>query len=162
MVGRMVPWIIFILLAAATLASAVLVIGQRNPILSAGALSITLLAVSSVYLTLDSPWLCGLEVLYAGALAVLFLVMIRRAGSGTKPPRFHRHWKLPIGAAVALAIELGYAFYRGRRVPPVRLAVAPAGMPTTPSQYALPVALASLMFVVAILGAIGMARKKPV
>jgi NADH-quinone oxidoreductase subunit J len=65
--------------AAAGLAvvSALVVIGQRNPIYSAFALIVTLGSLSVIFGLLGSPFIAALQVIvYAGAIMVLFLFVL--------------------------------------------------------------------------------------
>jgi NADH-quinone oxidoreductase subunit J len=65
--------------AAALLAvvSALVVIGQKNPIYSAFALIVTLCSLSVIFGLLGSPFIAALQVIvYAGAIMVLFLFVL--------------------------------------------------------------------------------------
>jgi NADH-quinone oxidoreductase subunit J len=69
--------ILFYVFAAVAVASAVVVIGQRNPITSAFALIVTLCSLSVVFALLGSPFIAVLQVIvYAGAIMVLFLFVL--------------------------------------------------------------------------------------
>ena len=83
--------ILFYAFGALALASALVVIGQRNPIYSAFALIVTLGSLSVVFALLGSPFIAVLQiVVYAGAIMVLFLFVLmllrvqpeERPGSG--------------------------------------------------------------------------------
>lgn len=67
----------FILLAAATLISAVVVVFHRNPVYSTMSLVVTLVATAGLFVMLGSPFLAALQILlYTGAILVLFLFVI--------------------------------------------------------------------------------------
>jgi NADH-quinone oxidoreductase subunit J len=69
--------VLFYLLAACALVSAVAVVGQRNPMYSAFALIVTLCSLSGIYGLLGSPFIAALQiVVYAGAIMVLFLFVL--------------------------------------------------------------------------------------
>ena len=69
--------ILFYVFAAIAVASAVVVIAQRNPMYSAFALVITLCSVAVIFGLLGSPFIAALQVIvYAGAIMVLFSMMI--------------------------------------------------------------------------------------
>jgi NADH-quinone oxidoreductase subunit J len=69
--------ILFYLFAGIAVASAVVVIGQRNPVTSAFALIVTLCALSVIFGLLGSPFIAVLQVIvYAGAIMVLFLFVL--------------------------------------------------------------------------------------
>ncbi len=69
--------ILFYTFAALAVLSALVVIGQKNPIYSAFALIITLCSVSAIFGLLGSPFIAVLQVIvYAGAIMVLFLFVL--------------------------------------------------------------------------------------
>jgi len=69
--------ILFYAAAALALVSALVVIGQRNPIYSAFALIVTLCSLSVIFALLGSPFIAALQVIvYAGAIMVLFLFVL--------------------------------------------------------------------------------------
>jgi len=69
--------ILFYAAAALAIGSALVVIGQRNPIYSAFALIVTLCSLSVIFGLLGSPFIAALQVIvYAGAIMVLFLFVL--------------------------------------------------------------------------------------
>jgi len=69
--------VLFYVFAAVTLASALVVVGQRNPMYSAFALIVTLCSLSAIFGLLGSPFIAVLQVIvYAGAIMVLFLFVL--------------------------------------------------------------------------------------
>ncbi len=73
----MMDAILFYLFAALAVASALVVIGQKNPMYSAFALIVTLCSVSVIFALLGSPFIAALQVIvYAGAIMVLFLFVL--------------------------------------------------------------------------------------
>ena len=69
--------VLFYALAVVLVASALVVVGQRNPIYSAFALVVTFCALSAIYGLLGSPFIAVLQiVVYAGAIMVLFLFVL--------------------------------------------------------------------------------------
>jgi NADH-quinone oxidoreductase subunit J len=69
--------ILFYVFAAIAVLSALVVIGQRNPIHSAFALIVTLCSMSMIFGLLGSPFIAALQVIvYAGAIMVLFLFVL--------------------------------------------------------------------------------------
>ena len=66
--------VVFYAAAALAVVSAVVVIGQKNPIYSAFALIVTLCSLAVIFGLLGSPFIAALQVIvYAGAIMVLFL-----------------------------------------------------------------------------------------
>ncbi len=73
----MMDAIVFYLFAALAVVSALLVIGQKNPMYSAFALIVTLCSMSVIFGLLGSPFIAALQVIvYAGAIMVLFLFVL--------------------------------------------------------------------------------------
>ena len=69
--------IAFFVLSLVALASAVVVVTHRNPVVSALALAFNLLAIAGFYLLLDAQFIAWLQVIvYAGAILVLILFVI--------------------------------------------------------------------------------------
>jgi NADH-quinone oxidoreductase subunit J len=73
----MIDLVLFYLFAALAVGSALVVAGQRNPMLSAFSLIVTLCSLSAIYGLLGSPFIAALQVIvYAGAIMVLFLFVL--------------------------------------------------------------------------------------
>jgi NADH-quinone oxidoreductase subunit J len=69
--------IIFVLLAGATVAGALLTVTRRNPVTAVMSLVGTFFALAAIYATLDAHFLAVLQVLvYAGAIMVLFIFVV--------------------------------------------------------------------------------------
>ena len=69
--------VLFYVFATVAVASAVVVIAQRNAIYSAFALVVTLCSLAVIFALLGSPFIAALQVIvYAGAIMVLFLFVL--------------------------------------------------------------------------------------
>ena len=69
--------ILFWILAAVTLASALTVVMISNPIYSALSLAMTMVGVSALFVTLDAFFIAGVQlIVYAGAVMVLFVMVL--------------------------------------------------------------------------------------
>jgi NADH-quinone oxidoreductase subunit J len=100
----MIDQILFYALAGVALASAVVVIAQRNPVYSAFALIVTLCSLSGIYGLLGSPFIAVLQIIvYAGAIMVLFLFVLMLLNVKQEQPDGNRGHTLQ-GVAVALAV----------------------------------------------------------
>jgi len=95
----------FYLTAAVAVASALIVIWHKNPVISALYLVLTFFAVAVLYVLLRAHFLAAIQVLlYAGAILVLFLMMVmllnlsERELGGAKPT---------LGKAAGLAAVMG-------------------------------------------------------
>ena len=153
------------------LVSAVMVITRRNAVHSVIWLIVTLFAVGGVFLMLHAEFLFAVQViLYVGGIMVLFLfvVMLVNLDVAVKQAQFNRQWHLALATAVILMAELGYGIYRGHQgFVPAQVAGPPAAAGNTQAvalalyrDYMLPVEIASILLLVAMVGAVIMAKRK--
>jgi NADH-quinone oxidoreductase subunit J len=168
----MLPQITFIVLSAVALFSAILVITRRNPVHSAMALIVTLLSIGGFYLLLHAEFVFAVQViLYVGGIMVLYLfvVMLVNLDVAAKQAQFGRQWMLGLFTVAVLSAELGYVFYRQRgsgfQLAPSSAIPAPVGNTQAIGlalyqDYMLPVEIASIMLLVAMVGAVIMAKRK--
>ena len=156
-------------LAGLAIVSALLVITLRNPVHSAISLIVTLLSLAGLYLMLYAPFVAGVQIiLYVGGIMVLFLfvimlVNVERAG---REERYSRQWPAGLLAAAALGGLFIFVYVKGSSIFPQQVAEMPE---TTNTQqiglalyqsYMLPFEIASLLLLVAIVGAVVMAKKR--
>jgi len=95
----------FYLFAAIMLIGGILVITRKNPVHSALALIVTLLAQASIYLMLYAPFVAGVQIiLYAGGIMVLFLfvIMLVSIDRTMKERQFNSQWVVGMIAATVL------------------------------------------------------------
>jgi NADH-quinone oxidoreductase subunit J len=161
----------FIILSVVALASAVMVITRRNAVHSAIWLVITLFAVGGIFLLQRAEFLFAVQIiLYVGGITVLFLfvVMLVDIDVALKQARFARQGLLALVTAVVVLALLGYALYnhgQGLNLPARPMVDAPAqntqavGMALY-QNYMLPVEIASVLLLVAMVGAVIMAKRK--
>jgi NADH-quinone oxidoreductase subunit J len=112
--------ILFYLFAAIAVASALVVVGQRNPLYSAFALIVTLCSVAAIFGLLGSPFIAVLQVIvYAGAIMVLFLfvlMLLNVRREEDRPKKGGRAIAVIAFAAVALlAAQAGWVLLRAGR-----------------------------------------------
>ena len=159
----------FYFLAFMTIASAFAVITRRNPVHAALALIVTLLSVAGFYLMLYAPFVAGVQiVLYAGGIVVLFLfvIMLVNLEQNIREYQFNKQWLVGILAAVALGGLLLFVYKRGYDIFPRTFAALPETQNTQQigvwlyGNYMLPFEIASLLLLVAIVGAVVMAKKR--
>jgi NADH:ubiquinone oxidoreductase subunit 6 (subunit J) len=140
------------------------VVTLRNIIHSAVAMMICFGSLAGMYALLGAPIVAAAQVLiYLGAISVLilFAIMLTQAGDANLPAPFHR--QLPVAAVVALAMAglIVWAVIQtdwgmtGEVVGAAVDAIATALF----TQYALPFEIISLLLLVAIIGAIYLARR---
>jgi NADH-quinone oxidoreductase subunit J len=160
----------FYYLAAACIASAMLAITRSNPIHSMLWVLALFLHVAGIFVLVGAQFLAAVQVIvYAGAILVfyLFFLMLLDLPSETAGDRFGSHWPL---AAVAGAI-IFFLVLRGYEpglAPPPPAAITEST--TTPNvaavgtalftDFVLPFEIVSLVLLVAIVGAVVVARRK--
>jgi NADH:ubiquinone oxidoreductase subunit 6 (subunit J) len=140
------------------------VVTLRNIIHSAIAMMVCFGALAGMYLLLGAGIVAAAQVLiYLGAISVLilFAIMLTQAGDANLPAPFHR--QVPIAVVIALAIAglVGWAVIQtdwalateavGAAVEDIAEAIF--------TRYALPFEIISLLLLVAIIGAIFLARR---
>jgi NADH-quinone oxidoreductase subunit J len=167
----MLPQIAFLILAVTALVSAVLVITQRNPVHCVIWLVVTLFSVGGIYLMVHAEFLFAVQViLYVGGIMVLFLfvVMLVNLDVAAKQAQFRRKWQLSVFIAIVLLGELIYGLVKGKQGLSLATVSAVATSEgntqavgrTLYQTYMLPVEIASILLLVAMVGAVIMAKRK--
>jgi len=163
---------LFLTLALIAIATALGMLLSRNAIYSALFLVLNFITVAVFYLLLGAPFIAMAQItVYAGAIMVLFLFVIMLLGAEAIPPTDVLPWQKPlaIGLSVVLAVEAAYLLITKAR--PVGDIVAPdAAVNGTEnlkqlgevlfSQYLLPFEVVSILLLVAMVGAIVLAKKE--
>lgn len=169
--------VFFLVLAGIALAGAFGTVMVSNALRSAVSLLVTIVALAGIYLTLNAHLLSALQlIVYAGAVVVLFVFVIMLIGP--TPPSPHKHKGLATRAVGVAFLSLAFVtvFNVVGTIAPQRTAMAPCrqGAPAECGQFGglesvgrvifreawLPFELASLVLLVAIVGAIGIARSR--
>jgi len=169
----MLELILFYIFAAIVLVSAILVITQKNIVHSAVFLASTLLAVAGIFLTLHAEFLAGVQVIvYVGGILVLFVfvIMLISLERSASERQFNRQWTIALIAAAALVAEFVYAIFKGRDsfVLPEPAEPSPATLAGNTqavgtalfTKFLLPFEIASILLLVAIVGAVILAKRK--
>ena len=165
----MLELVIFYTFAVIAVVSALLVITRQNAVHSAMFLAATLLSVAGVFLSLRAEFLAGVQVIvYVGGVLVLFVFVIMLVPTDRVliERRYNRQSRLVIIVAALLAGELVYALYQGSGFPAVTGDVAPAVEGNSEwvgtvlyQNYLLPFEIASILLLVAIIGAVVLSKK---
>src|SRR3984957_6982444 len=159
----------FYFLSALTVISGVLVITRKNPVHSALALIMSLLGQAALYLMLYAPFVAGVQIiLYAGGIMVLFLfvIMLVNIDRAEKERAFNKQWVIGSIAALALGGLFISVYVKGKAIFPVNPRPGAEGQNTQAigtmlyGQYMFPFEIASLLLLVAIIGAVVMAKKR--
>jgi len=167
--------LLFWILAAGTVIASLLVIGQRNPMYSVLLLIVSFGALSGLYVLLGAPFVAAIQIIiYAGAIMVLFLFVVMLLNVPTEDPPSGHHARLLGGAgprrfgavlSAVLVVELFWVFSRMSHPPMPGGDDAPA---TTVHaigvrlfrDYAFAFEATSVLILVAMVGAIILARKE--
>ena len=159
----------FYLLAGLAIVSGVLVITRKNPVHSALALILTLLSQAGLYLMLYAPFVAGVQIiLYVGGIMVLFLfvIMLVNIERSEKEKQFNQQWIAGVLAAVTLGGLFVAIYIKGQSLFSGRMNTLPETQNTQRvgemlySSYMFPFEIASLLLLVAIIGAVVMAKKR--
>ena len=159
----------FYLLSGIMLIGGILVITRKNPVHSALALIVTLLAQASIYLMLYAPFVAGVQIiLYAGGIMVLFLfvIMLVSIDRSVRERQFNSQWVIGIIAATALGGLFMLVFTKGKNIFPEHALPMVENDNTQKiatmlyGQYMFAFEIASLLLLVAIIGAVVMAKKR--
>jgi NADH-quinone oxidoreductase subunit J len=159
---------LFYIFAAVAVLAALSVVLQRTSVYSALSLIVVLCSLAVVYLLLGAEFLAVVQVIvYAGAIMVLFVLVIMllnaRRESPTARSAMARRFGVPLLAA--FMAEILFAFW-GRFAGAVAPG-APAfdGSPRAVGEllfrnYVLPFEVTSILILVAVLGAVVLAKKQ--
>jgi NADH-quinone oxidoreductase subunit J len=171
----MLDSVIFYFFASIAVISAALMVTRRNAIHSAVFLITTLLATAGIFLQLRAEFLFISQIiLYVGGIMVLFIFVIMLVRLDVPLPQIRSRTQKWIALLVALAvgIEAGIVLWLARRIPGQGLIFpnpAPADnlQPNTEKlagslfhSYLLPFEIASVLLLVAMVGAVVMAKKR--
>jgi NADH-quinone oxidoreductase subunit J len=164
----------FWIFALVAVVSSVLVVGQRNPMYSVLVLIVSFCALSGLYVLLGAPFVAAIQIIvYAGAIMVLFLFVVMLLNVPTETPVTGARRLLSAGPrrfgavlSVVLLVELAWALTRANGIAMPSGAVQPA---TTVydigvrlfTDYAFAFEATSVLILVAMVGAIVLARKEP-
>jgi NADH-quinone oxidoreductase subunit J len=162
----------FYLFAAVAVSASLLVIAQRNPIYSVLLLILSFAALSGLYILLDAPFVALIQIIiYAGAIMVLFLFVVMLLNAPREETeddqRTHplRGGPMRLGAvlAVVLAVELVWAL-TGRggesgRFPGGAVSSVNALGRMLFTDYAFQFEVTSVLILVAMVGAVVLARR---
>jgi NADH-quinone oxidoreductase subunit J len=169
----MLELVLFYIFGAIAIVSAILVITQHNVVHSAAFLGATLFAVAGIFLTLQAEFLAGVQVIvYVGGILVLFVfvIMLIAVERAEHERRYHRQWIIALITSIILIAEIGYGLFRGKDS-----FNFPEGSPTAVAatagnservgtalytSYLLPFEIASILLLVAIIGAVVLAKKR--
>jgi NADH-quinone oxidoreductase subunit J len=156
----------FIVIGAVSLAAAVGVVASREPVHSALFLLVNFITLAVFFVMLDAQFLAAAQVIiYAGGIVILILFVIMLIGSDQSQTRAgYRQWTPFAGVllGVILISSMIFGFVETGNAPDVSTgllggAPKPLGLVLF-TQYILPFELAAVLLLVALLGALLLAR----
>lgn len=162
--------LVLIVLTIISIASAAGLLTSRSAIYAALFLTVNFGTVAVMYLMLNAPFLAIIQIsVYAGAIMVLFLFVIMLLGADREAsgePRRSLRWQRPLalGLGVLLLAQAGYVIFAKMNTTPV------AGQPVAAGPleiglmlfgpYLLPFEIASVLLLVAMVGAVVLTSDK--
>ena len=165
----MVHYILFFIFAALAVAGALNLLAQRHPIASALSLIVVMGSLAGEYLLLGAEFVAAIQVIvYAGAIMVLFVFVIMLLNAGIEV-HHGRSWMAKLlGFPAFLAILGLLCFFVQRGFPnvgSVRFGDWEGGGAQQVgyalfTEYLLPFEVTSVLILIAIIGAIVLARKE--
>ena len=167
--------IVFYFFAGVAVLSAALMVTRRNAVHSAVLLVTTLLATAGIFLQLRAEFIFITQIiLYVGGIMVLFIfvIMLVRLDVALHYIRFRLQRWVALFVTLALGVEITVVLLFARRLPGQGLLIQePASADKLPpnteelarslfSSYLLPFEIASVLLLVAMVGAVVMAKKR--
>jgi NADH-quinone oxidoreductase subunit J len=163
----------FYFLSGVAILSAIVMVTKVNPVHSALALIVTLLASAGLYLMLYAPFMAGVQiVLYAGGILVMFLfvMMLVNIEHLYVEKMLNRQWVVGLMATAVLALLMMGALVHGSKSLPQQIInhteqnnVQEVGLllyGRTTGYYMFPFEIASVLLLVAVVGAVVMAKRR--
>jgi NADH-quinone oxidoreductase subunit J len=167
--NKKVAAVLFILFAGMALGCAISMVAQRNPLYSAISLIGVFISLACLYVTLAAPFIAAVQVIvYAGAIMVLvvFVIMLLNVDEEERQPlRMRSLIPIAVGLAAVLFAETAFIIFFVQASPatPARnlsdvglTSSIGAGLFTS---YLLPFEITSILLLMAVVGAITLARR---
>jgi NADH-quinone oxidoreductase subunit J len=159
---------LFYILATVAILAALCLVLQRTPVYSALSLIVVLCSLAVIYLLLGAEFLAVVQVIiYAGAIMVLFVLVIMLLNARQETPTDRSRLARWLGAPLLLVFVGEVLFAVWQRFPPETALAAPAlvGGPRAVGEllfrtYVLPFEVTSILILVAVLGAVVLAKKR--
>lgn len=157
---------IFLILAAVIVAGAVSLILQRHPIHSALSLVVVMVALAGLYLLQGAEFVAAVQIIvYAGAIMVLFIFVIMLLNAGEEERTHMSRLAQFVGVPLGVVFLLEVAYWIGRAT--LHLGSGPSETVSTRDlstllfrEYVFPFELTSFLILIALLGALVLARRE--
>src|SRR5881296_1901096 len=161
--------LLFILFAGLAIGSAISMVAQRNPLYSAISLIGVFVSLACLYVMLAAPFIAAVQVIvYAGAIMVLvvFVIMLLNVEEEERRPmRLRALVPIAVGLAAILFGEAAFIIFFVHTSPGTPTAnVSDIGLTSSIgaglfTKYLLPFEITSLLLLMAIVGAMTLARR---
>lgn len=157
---------VFLVLAAFIVGGSVSLILQRHPIHSALSLVVVMISLAGVYLLQGAEFVAAVQIIvYAGAIMVLFIFVIMLLNAGEEERANLSRWARFVGVPLGIVFLGEVAYWIGRAT--VHLGAAPSEVVSTRDlstllfrEYVFPFELTSFLILIALLGALVLARRE--
>lgn len=168
----MLPELFFAYFAVAIVGASILAITRKNPVYAVLWTLILFIHIAGLYLFLNAEFLAAIQIIiYAGAVLVLFLfvIMLLNLKIEELEKRFHKQWQLSLIAGMVFLIFSVLILSQIAVLPPpgsysVKTIQSEGNIMTVGkvlyTEYLLPFEIASVILLVAILGAVVLAKRK--
>lgn len=171
--NRMATQILFFLLAIVAIAAGLGMLLSKNPVSSVLWLILNLFCIAGLYLTLNAQFIAVVQILvYAGAIMVLFLFVILLLNLDALPDINMIEWKKVVGFILSMGVLalLSYTVASSLDVLPGNISAEVAAESGSASalakvlfsRYALPLEIIGVLLLAATIGAVMIAKRKPV
>ncbi len=159
--------LIFILLSAMAVGSAIMMLLSKNPVKSILWLIVVFFAISGHYILLNAQFLAVVNIIvYAGAIMVLFLfvVMLMNLNAEAEPVKNYRLHIIGIISGGSLLLIVLAALMQNDRAQMVQMKLGDQGLienlgKVLFTNYVLPFEIASVLFLSAMVGAVVLSKK---
>jgi NADH-quinone oxidoreductase subunit J len=161
--------VLFILFAGMALGCAISMVAQRNPLYSAISLIGVFISLACLYVTLAAPFIAAVQVIvYAGAIMVLvvFVIMLLNVEEEERQPlRLRSLIPIAVGLAAVLFAETAFIIFFVQASPSTPTHnVSNVGLTSSIgaglfTSYLLPFEITSILLLMAVVGAITLARR---
>jgi NADH-quinone oxidoreductase subunit J len=157
---------VFLVLAAVVVAGAISLILQRHPIHSALSLVVVMVALAGLYLLQGAEFVAAVQIIvYAGAVMVLFIFVIMLLNAGEEERANVSRWARFVGVPLGVVFLGEVAYWIGRATS--HLSSGPSEVVSTRDlstllfrEYVFPFELTSFLILIALLGALVLARRE--
>jgi NADH-quinone oxidoreductase subunit J len=166
-----IPFILFFICAAVAVLGAILLILAREPIHSALALILVMMALAVLYLLLGAEFIAAVQVIvYAGAVMVLFVFVIMLLNAGLETRTNYSKLAKFVGVPFGFFLLLEVAYRMGRSAIGTTVAngagaINPNAVDTVAlskllfRDYLFPFEATSILVLIAIVGALVLAKR---